>query len=77
MKTTTVNKVLSVWLEVDCDRPSPSTPRCAVCPECAFVVPLYRLTPLRISHLEFHECPACSIGSLHEAWEKNIVSVKK
>ena len=77
MSTTTINQVPSVTLATDCDLHPRPTARCAVCPECAAVVPLYKLTPMRISHLEFNECPECSIGSLHEAWEKNIVSVKK
>ena len=75
--TTTVNTVPSVTLAADCDRHPRATERRAVCPECAIVVDLAKVAPLRISHLEFYECPVCSIGSLRAAWEQNLVTVKK
>jgi hypothetical protein len=75
--TTTVNAVPSVTLAADCDRHPRPTERRAACPECAIVVDLAKITPLRISHLEFYECPVCSIGSLRAAWSQNLVTVKK
>lgn len=75
--TTTVNTVPSVTLAADCDRHPRPTERRAVCPECAIVVDLAKITPLRISHLEFYECPVCCIGSLCAAWDQNLVTVKK
>jgi Zn finger protein HypA/HybF involved in hydrogenase expression len=75
--TTTVNAVPSVTLAADCDRHPRPTERRAACPECAIVVDLAKITPLRISHLEFYECPVCSIGSLRVAWSQNLVTVKK
>jgi hypothetical protein len=75
--TTTLNAVPSVTLAADCDRHPRPTERRAVCPECAIVVNLARISPLRISHLEFYECPVCSIGSLRAAWEKNLVKAKR
>ena len=77
MSTTTINQVPSLTLRADCDRhPRPTVSR-AVCPECSEVVALRKLPLLHVAHLEFHECPACSIGSLRSEWVKNLVSVKK
>lgn len=68
--TTNNNTVPSVTLRAECERR-------AVCPECAIVVDLAPLKPWRFNeHLEFYECPVCSIGSTRAAWEKNLVSVK-
>jgi hypothetical protein len=75
--TTTVNTVPSLTLAADCDRHPRATERRASCPECAIVVNLAKITPLRISHLEFYECPVCSMGSLRSAWAQNLVTVKK
>ena len=75
--TTTTNTVPSLTLAADCDRHPRPTERRAVCPECAIVVDLAKITPLRISHLEFYECPVCCIGSLRAVWDNNLVTVKK
>lgn len=69
--TTTINTVPSVTLRAECERR-------AVCPECGIVVDLAPLKPWRFSErLEFYECVVCSIGSTREAWEKNLVTVKR
>jgi hypothetical protein len=78
--TTTTNTVPSLTLAADCDRHPRPNERRAVCPECAIVVDLAKITPLRISllsHLEFYECPVCCIGSLRAVWDNNLVTVKR
>lgn len=77
MSTTTLNQVPSVTLMHDLAPINPGL-RTYVCPDCAAVIDARELRAVNIFPLNrFYECPACSIGSLREAWKKNIVPTEK